>query len=127
MQTLSRLDPPTLAAFHDAQRSRYDEFRKRGLKLDLTRGKPSAAQLDLASPLLALPGEADYMAADGTDCRNYGGLQGLPELRVLLAPLFGASPDQVVLGGNSSLGLMHDTVVYALLTGVPGSPRAWSN
>ncbi len=126
MQTLARLDPPALAAFHDQQRSRYDEFRKRGLKLDLTRGKPSAAQLDLASPLLALPGGADYRAADGTDCRNYGGLQGLPELRALLAPLFGASPDQVVLGGNSSLGLMHDTIVYALLTGVPGGRRPWS-
>ena len=96
------------------------------MKLDLTRGKPSDAQLDLADALLALPGTGDYRAADKTDCRNYGGLQGLPELRALLAPLFGATADQVVLGDNSSLGLMHDSIVYALLTGMSDSPRPWS-
>ena len=126
MQNLAQLDAPALSAFHDQQRSRYEEFKQRGLKLDLTRGKPSAAQLDLALPLLALPGERDYLAADKTDCRNYGGPQGLAELRALLAPLFGAAPEQLVLGDNSSLGLMHDTIVYALLTGVPGSARPWS-
>jgi DNA-binding transcriptional MocR family regulator len=126
MNNLAQLDAPALAAFHDRQRARYDEFAQRGLKLDLTRGKPSTAQLDLASPLLALPGQADYLAADGTDCRNYGGLQGLAELRALLAPLFGATPEQLVLGDNSSLGLMHDTIVYALLTGASDSARPWS-
>jgi DNA-binding transcriptional MocR family regulator len=126
MKNLAQLDPPALTAFHDHVRSRYDEFRKRGLKLDLTRGKPSSAQLDLAAGLLALPGSDDYLAADKTDCRNYGVLQGLPELRALLAPLFGASPDQIILGDNSSLGLMHDAIVYALLTGACDSPRPWS-
>jgi DNA-binding transcriptional MocR family regulator len=125
MKNLAQLDPSALSAFHDQQRSRYDEFRTRGLKLDLTRGKPSGAQLDLAAPLLALPGEGDYVASDKSDCRNYGVLQGLPELRALLAPLFGATPEQVVLGDNSSLGLMHDTIVYALLTGASDSPRPW--
>ena len=126
MTNLTQLDPSALAAFHDQQRSLYDRFKQRGLTLDLTRGKPSAAQLDLASPLLDLPGEKDFLAADGTDCRNYGVLQGLTELRELLAPLFGASPDQMVVGDNSSLGLMHDTIVYALLTGVSNSVRPWS-
>jgi DNA-binding transcriptional MocR family regulator len=126
MNNLAELDRSALAAFHDQLRRRYDEFKKRGLKLDLTRGKPSGAQLDLASTLLSLPGDGDYTAADGTDCRNYGGLQGLRELRTILAPLFGATADQVVLGGNSSLGLMHDTMVYALLTGVRGGVGPWS-
>jgi DNA-binding transcriptional MocR family regulator len=126
MTSLAQLDPSALATFHDQLRRRYDEFRGRGLKLDLTRGKPSSAQLDLAAPLLALPGDGDYLAADKTDCRNYGVLQGLPELRALLAPLFGASADQVILGDNSSLALMHDTIVYALLTGASDSARPWS-
>ena len=73
--------------------------------------------------LLALPGDADYLAADGTDTRNYGVLQGLPELRALLAPLFGLDPQHVVIGDNSSLGLMHDTIAYALLCGTSDSPR----
>jgi DNA-binding transcriptional MocR family regulator len=126
MASLATLDSSALASFHDQQRRRYDAFRTRGLKLDLTRGKPSGAQLDLATPLLALPGERDYLAADKTDCRNYGVLQGIAELRALLAPLFGATADQVILGDNSSLALMHDTIVYALLTGTPDSPRPWS-
>ena len=80
----------------------------------------------MSNALLALPGERDYLAADDTDARNYGLLQGLPELRALLAPLYGAAPAQVILGDNSSLALMHDAVAYALLKGTVGSPRAWS-
>ena len=76
--------------------------------------------------MLALPGTADYLAADQTDTRNYGAPQGLPELRALLAPLFGVTAAQVVLGNNSSLALMHDAIVYSLLTGTVGSPRPWS-
>jgi DNA-binding transcriptional MocR family regulator len=107
-------------------RQRYDAFAQRGLKLDLTRGKPASAQLALSDRLLALPGAGDHTAADGTDTRNYGGLQGLPELRALLAPLFGATADQTVIGDNSSLGLMHDAIVYALLKGTADSRQPWS-
>lgn len=128
MQTtdLTQLGSRDLAAFHDRVRGRYEAFKTRGLKLDLTRGKPAAEQLDLSSDLLALPGAREYTAADGTDCRNYGGLQGLPELRALLAPLFGLDPELVVLGDNSSLGLMHDAVVYAMLKGTCDSARPWA-
>lgn len=126
MSALSSLSTDDLSAFHDQIQRRYDAFRQRGLKLDLTRGKPSSEQLDLSSGLLGLPGEADYLAADGTDTRNYGVLQGLPELRALLAPLFGAAPAQVIIGDNSSLALMHDAVAYSLITGTPGSERPWS-
>jgi DNA-binding transcriptional MocR family regulator len=123
---LTTLQTADLAAFHDQTRLRYDAFRGRGLALDLTRGKPSAEQLDLSNGLLGLPGETDYRAADGTDARNYGVLQGLPELRAILAPLFGATPAQLVIGDNSSLALMHDAVAYSLLKGTVGSERPWS-
>lgn len=123
---LDTLQDADLSAFHEHTRLRYEAFRGRGLALDLTRGKPSSEQLDLSSGLLGLPGEADYRAADGTDTRNYGVLQGLPELRAILAPLFGATPAQVVIGDNSSLALMHDAVAYSLLKGTVGSERPWS-
>ncbi len=122
---LSALSTPDLVAYRDLMQRRYDTFAARGLALDLTRGKPSSDQLDLSNGLLALPGERDHTAADGTDVRNYGGLQGLAELRVLLAPLFGLTPNQMVLGDNSSLALMHDAIAFAMLTGTVGSPRPW--
>jgi DNA-binding transcriptional MocR family regulator len=126
MSTLETLSLSDLGAFRDQVQSRYDAFKQRRLTLDLTRGKPSSEQLDLSNGLLALPGEADYLAADKTDTRNYGVLQGLPELRAMLAPLFGVTAAQVVLGDNSSLTLMHDAIVYLLLKGTVDSARPWS-
>ncbi len=105
----------------------YEIFKRRGLKLDLTRGKPSVAQLDLSAELLALPGRGDFTAEGGVDCRNYGGVQGLAEARRLFSGIMGAPPEQVVIGNNSSLALMHDTIVYALLAGTCDSSTAWSS
>ncbi|GAB3088347.1 aminotransferase class I/II-fold pyridoxal phosphate-dependent enzyme [Isoptericola nanjingensis] len=107
-------------------RREYADLQARGLRLDLTRGKPSAEQLDLAEALLALPGEGHHTAEDGTDTRNYGGLAGLPELRAIFAELLGVPVDQLLAQGNASLTLMYDTIVQALLFGVPGSERPWS-
>ncbi len=104
---------------------RYDAFKAKGLALDLTRGKPSAAQLDLSNELLSLPG-ADYLSEGATDCRNYGGLQGLVEARRLFSGVMGAPPEQVVVSTNSSLALMHDTIVYSLLKGTCDSEKPWS-
>ncbi|MER6948606.1 aminotransferase class I/II-fold pyridoxal phosphate-dependent enzyme [Nonomuraea sp. NPDC000554] len=105
-----------------AQRE-YAALVQRGLSLDLTRGKPSPRQLDLSNDMLKLP--SSYRAADGTDGRNYGNLQGLAELRELFAPLLQVPAGQLVVGGNSSLAMMHDTIVHALLTSVPGAERRW--
>jgi DNA-binding transcriptional MocR family regulator len=105
----------------------YNAFKARRLDLNLTRGKPSSAQLDLSTPLLALPGPDGCHADDGTDCRNYGGLQGLPEARRLFSGLLGAPPDQVVVANNSSLALMHDAVAFALLKGTCDSAAPWSS
>jgi len=126
MSMLATLPTADLVAYRDQIQLRYDAFTTRGLALDLTRGKPSSDQLDLSNGLLALPGESDFTAADGTDVRNYGGLQGLPELRALLASLFGLPPAQVVLGDNSSLALMHDAIAFSMLKGTVDSPRPWS-
>src|SRR5580704_4123093 len=105
---------------------RYDAFKAKGLKLDLTRGKPSSAQLDLSAPLLSLPGPSDFIGEGATDCRNYGGLQGLAEARKLFSRILGAPPEQVVVANNASLALMHDTTVYALLKGTCDSAAPWS-
>jgi DNA-binding transcriptional MocR family regulator len=109
----------------EAQES-YEALKAKGLKLNLTRGKPSSAQLDLSSELLSLPGAADYIAEDKTDCRNYGALQGLSEARRLFSGIMGAVPDQVIVANNSSLALMHDVVVYSLLKGTCDSDAPWS-
>ncbi|HWK74967.1 MAG TPA: aminotransferase class I/II-fold pyridoxal phosphate-dependent enzyme [Povalibacter sp.] len=122
---LPSLSAAELRNFHSQIRQRYDAFAQRGLKLNLTRGKPSAAQLDLSNELLALPGGRDFLSGS-IDCRNYGELQGLPELRALLAPVFGVSADRVVIGENASLSLMHDSVAFSLLKGNCDSERPWS-
>ena len=101
----------------------YDAFKTRGLKLDMTRGKPAPEQLDLANGLLALPGNGDYFSNAREDGRNYGGVQGLAEVRALFSRMMGAPADQIVVGENASLSMMHDSIVWALLKGVPGSAR----
>jgi DNA-binding transcriptional MocR family regulator len=122
---LAERSPDALASYLQEQRAAYARLRERGLKLDLTRGKPSVAQLDLSDELLALPhGVKD---ADGVDVRNYGGLNGLRELRELFAELLWVDPDQLVAGGSSSLTMMHDVLVQHLLHGGVDSPRPWKD
>lgn len=104
----------------EALRAEYQSLRGRGFALDLTRGKPSAAQLDLSNALLDLPLGADYRDAAGTDLRNYGGTDGVLELREIFAELLGIPVAQFLAGNNASLAFMHDTLVHALLHGVPG-------
>ncbi|MFV9632515.1 aminotransferase class I/II-fold pyridoxal phosphate-dependent enzyme [Mycobacterium neumannii] len=115
-----------LAAEHEQQKRNYAELQAKGLKLDLTRGKPSAAQLDLSNKLLELPGSDDFRDGDGTDVRNYGGLHGLPELRAIFGELLGIPVQNLIAGNNASLELMHDVVVFSMLHGGPDSARPWS-
>lgn len=114
-----------LAAEHEQQKRNYAELQAKGLKLDLTRGKPSAAQLDLSNKLLELPGVEDFRDGDGTDVRNYGGVHGLPELRAIFGELLGIPVQNLIAGNNASLELMHDVVVFSMLHGGPDSPRPW--
>jgi DNA-binding transcriptional MocR family regulator len=124
--SLSALSRDELVALHAEQTAAYEKLVARGLKLDLTRGKPSPEQLDLSNQLLSLPGEGDYRDATGTDVRNYGGTQGLRELREIFAPLLNVPVDQLVAGDNASLAVMHDSIVFSLLLGTVGSERPWS-
>jgi DNA-binding transcriptional MocR family regulator len=126
MNRIADLSNAELQVLRQTVRAEYDAFRARGLKLDMTRGKPAADQLDLANDLLAFPGNRDHFTEAGEDARNYGLLQGLPEARALFAPMLGAPPSQIVVADNSSLAVMHDCIVWALLKGVPGSSEPWS-
>ena len=116
------MSPAALAEEKNKCEAAYLAYQRLGLALDLSRGKPAADQLDLSLPML---GDADYRAAAGTDCRNYGGLEGLPEMRALFSELTGVPASYILVGGNSSLTLMFDSVVRAMLFGVYGSPRPW--
>jgi DNA-binding transcriptional MocR family regulator len=118
-------DRDALAALHTSLRAEYETLVNRGLKLDLTRGKPSAAQLSLSDPLLTLPGEGDFTAKDGTDCRNYGGLTGIEEVRELWGQIFDIPAAQVLEAGNSSLALMHDCLTNYFLNGTGGGATPW--
>jgi DNA-binding transcriptional MocR family regulator len=122
--SLDDLTRDQIEALHAEQQAAYDALGAAGLKLDLTRGKPSAEQLSLSNDLLTLPGD-DFRAADGTDTRNYGGLLGLPELRSIFAELLGLPLDQLLAADNASLALMHDTLTFAMLHGTPDSEGPW--
>ncbi len=121
---LSELSADDLAARLTTVRADYDALKERGLKLDLTRGKPGADQLDLSNGLLGLP--TSYKDRSGTDVRNYGGLDGLAELREIFAELLGVDASAVIAGGNSSLTMMYQVLTWMLLKGGPDSPRPWS-
>ncbi|WP_397444045.1 aminotransferase class I/II-fold pyridoxal phosphate-dependent enzyme [Phycicoccus sp. 3266] len=112
-----------LDTFAQEQQAAYDALVQRGLSLDLTRGKPASTQLDLADGLLSLPhGTTD---AAGVDTRNYGGLEGIRELREIFAELLWVSPEQVVAGGNSSLTMMREVLVDLWLHGAVDGERPW--
>ncbi|GAB3753833.1 aminotransferase class I/II-fold pyridoxal phosphate-dependent enzyme [Microlunatus parietis] len=123
--TLTELDHDAITRLHTEQQTAYADLKARGLKLDLTRGKPSAEQLDLSNALLTLPG-TDYKDAAGVDCRNYGGIEGVTELRAIFAELLGVPVEQLIAGDNASLAIMHDTIAFALLKGFPESAGPWA-
>ncbi|EPR13534.1 aminotransferase class I/II-fold pyridoxal phosphate-dependent enzyme [Ruminiclostridium papyrosolvens] len=104
---------------------RYNEFKAQNLKLDMTRGKPCAEQLDISMDILDIPAKELRKAADGTDCFNYGVLDGIPEAKALFAEMLEVSTDEIMVGGNSSLNLMYDAIARAMSLGIMGS-TPWS-
>ncbi|WP_049573051.1 aminotransferase class I/II-fold pyridoxal phosphate-dependent enzyme [Nocardiopsis sp. SBT366] len=125
MTTASSPTPP--AELLESARRDHAALVERGLSLNLTRGKPSARQLDLSAELLELP-RGRYTAADGTDCRNYAGApQGLLELREIFADLLQVPVEQLIAAGNASLELMHDCLANAFLGTVPGGTGRWAD
>ncbi len=104
----------------------YDSLKSKELSLDMSRGKPNTEQLDLTESLLRiLPDGASCKTKDGIDCRNYGQLYGLPEARTLFSEVLDIPAENIILGGNSSLNMMYDTVARAMLYGVVGSKAPW--
>lgn len=119
--SLSTCPKPQLEELQSALQAQYQRHCEANHALDLTRGKPSTAQLDLSDALDGILA-GNYRAEDGSDCRNYGGLHGLPELRQLGATLLGTSAEQTIAGGSSSLTLMYFTLLFAKLFGLAGAP-----
>ena len=104
----------------------YKSVVAKGLKLDMSRGKPGADQLCLSEGVLKTVTEnADCISENGTDCRNYGILDGLPEAKRLFAELLGVSDENVIVGGASSLNMMYDEISRAMLFGVHGGYKPW--
>ena len=123
-QPLAERTTEEIGAFLDELRAAYDALKAQGLKLDLTRGKPASAQLDLSDALLSLPTGA--IDAAGVDTRNYGGLEGIREIREMFADLLRVEPEQVVAGGSSSLVMMREVLTDLWLKGGVDSERPWS-
>ena len=99
----------------------YEQYKKMDLHLDMSRGKPGKEQLDLSQGLLSvLEKNEDCFSQNHTDCRNYGLLDGLPEAKQNFAEILELSPEEIILGGNSSLNIMYDTISRAMLFGVYG-------
>lgn len=100
----------------------YRKYQMRGLQLDMSRGKPSAEQLDLSMELMdVLHSGVDLACDDGTDCRNYGVVDGIREAKVLLGDMIECNPDNIIIYGNSSLNIMYDTISRSMTHGVMGS------
>ncbi len=112
------------AALADLE-SQYAQAKAAKLGLDLTRGKPSSAQLDLSNGIDTLL-QGQFKGADGTDTRNYGGLDGLPEAKALFSQMLGVTPEETLIGGNASLTLMFQCLNFAHNFGVRGPASAWN-
>ena len=100
----------------------YKEYQKRGLALNMARGKPSAEQLDMTMSMMdVFNGKSELVSKNGTDCRNYGDMDGIPEAKELLAEMMGTTPEYVLVYGNASLNIMYDTISRSMTHGVNGS------
>ncbi len=111
-----------LSALKKELEKQYEETRAKGLKLDMSRGKPSTEQLNLCMNMLdVLHGEAEMISESGVDCRNYGLLDGIHEARRLLGEISEVDPDNIIIFGNSSLNVMFDTVARSMTHGIMGN------
>lgn len=123
MKSYLEMSTEELLAEFDKVKEEYAKLTTLGLHLDMSRGKPGADQMDLSRRIFDLVGNSlGYKNKDGVDCRNYGGLDGLVELKELFAGILELDPSQIIVGGNSSLNMMFDTVAQAMTHGLGGKP-----
>ena len=122
MKPYSELTRQELLDLKASLKAEYNEYQKRKLTLNMARGKPGQDQLNLSMGMMdVLNSDSDLTCEDGTDCRNYGVLDGIDECKELMADMMEVRPDQVIIYGNSSLNVMFDTVSRSMLHGVMGS------
>ena len=112
-----------LEAEFSAVKAEYEQLRSLHLSLDMSRGKPGFDNMDLSEKMFDLVGnDTGFKNINGIDCRNYGGLDGLTELKNLFSEILEMPADQIIVGGNSSLNMMYDTVAQAMTHGMGGEP-----
>ena len=122
MKPYAEMTKAELQALKKELSAKYREYQGKDLKLDMSRGKPSIDQLDLSMGMLdVLTSDMDLTCEDGTDCRNYGVLDGISEAKELLADMMEVAPDHSIIYGNSSLNVMYDTVSRSMTHGVMGN------
>ena len=120
------MSPSQLKEEYEELNKEYELVLSKGLKLDMSRGKPCKAQLDLTNDMLnSLSDSSDCFSQNGTDYRNYGIMDGIPEAKQLFAPMLNVSEDELIVFGNSSLNIMYDTIIKSMQFGVLGS-TPWS-
>lgn len=122
MKTYKSMCKEELEALKAELEKEYNGFKEQGLKLDMSRGKPSTEQLDLSMEMMdILDSSSDLRCSTGVDCRNYGVLDGIPEAKALLGAMCEVDADKMIIYGNSSLNVMYDTVARAMTHGIMGS------
>ncbi len=125
MTAFAELNRAELTPLKDDLLERYDAFKDRSLSLDMTRGKPSAEQLDLSMAMMTEEIGLQYLTKQGVDCRNYGGLDGIGDAKSLFAEYLEVAEDEIIVGDSASLKMMHDTIMGALVYGMVDSDVPW--
>ena len=121
MKAYQEMETEELVALQQELEQAFEDVKGKGLKLDMSRGKPAPAQLDLAMGILdAVSSTSDYKSEDGVDCRNYGVLDGIPEAKHFMADIMGVDASNVIIYGNASLNIMYDTISRFMLEGTGG-------
>ena len=126
MTDFNRISVEELKHIESKLNQQYSQFQSRNITLDMTRGKPCPEQLDLCLAMLDCVNNDNIKSRDGTDLRNYGGLDGIPAAKELFAQYLEVEPDEIIIGGNSSLNMMHDTFMRAMLKGVAEDVQPWA-
>lgn len=122
MKAYTQMSKEELLELKSQLAEKYAEYKGLKLNLNMARGKPCTAQLELSMPILdAIDSKSDVFSENGSDCRNYGELEGIPEARRLMGEMLGVPAENVIVYGNSSLNIMYDTVARCSLYGVMGS------
>ena len=122
MKAYKELSRTELEVLKSELEKQYEDAKGKGLQLNMSRGKPSIAQLDMTMDIMdVIDSRSELQTEAGDDCRNYGVMDGIPEAKKLMADVMGVSPEQVIVCGNASLNIMYDTISRSMTHGVLGN------